>query len=203
MTISSNVFSKVFSKIWIKSTASCILLAAMGTGVASQVHAQEGIHPYVGASYGLYKSGDGDYDEDRDLWEAYAGLGLHRYFGLEASYTHIGSMSNDFSDVDIDGWGAAVVGQIPVTDSFDIYAKVGQFFWEAEANVETIGLSETFDFDGEDPFFTLGAGLGITELLSLTLEYTRYSADLEFDEVTQNSDSGDIDTVKAGLRFAF
>ena len=186
-------------KTWIRSTFGCALLAIIGTGVASQVHAQEGIHPYLGASYGLYKSGDGDYDEDRDLWEVYAGIGLHRFFGIEANYTHIGRMSNDFSEVEIDGWGAAVVGQLPITDTFDVYAKVGQFFWDAD--VEGLGFSETIE--DEELFFTIGAGLGITELLSLTLEYTRFNTELELEEITNDSDSGDLDTVKAGLRFAF
>ncbi len=186
-------------KTRMRTTIGCALAALMSVGVASQVHAQEGIHPYLGASYGLYKSGDGDYDEDRDLWEAYAGIGIHKYFGVEASYTHIGTMSNEFAEVEIDGWGAAVVLQLPITDTFDVYGKVGQFFWDAD--VEGLGLSETFE--DEEPFFTVGAGLGITELLSLTLEYSRFNTELEIDEITNDSDSGDLDTVKAGLRFAF
>jgi len=196
----TSAMGKLFSgKKWMKSTIGCALLAFMGVGIAGQVHAQEGIHPYLGASYGLYKSGDGDYDEDRDLWEVYAGIGLHKYFGVEANYTHIGSMSNEFAEVDIDGWGAAVVLQLPITDTFDVYGKVGQFFWDAD--VEGVGFSETFE--DEEPFFTVGAGLGITELLSLTLEYSRFNTELEIDEITNDSDSGDLDTVKAGLRFAF
>ncbi len=196
------------TETWIKSIANSSLRTAVGVGLgvglgiglAGQAHAQEGIHPYIGGSYGLYKSGDGDYDEERDLWEAYAGIGLHRFFGVEANYTNIGEMSTDFSDVEIKGWGVAAVGQLPITDSFDVYAKLGQFFWDAD--VAVAGM-EAESFDGDEPFFAVGAGLGITELLSLTLEYTRYNAEFELDEALEDSDGGDLDTVKAGLRFAF
>lgn len=196
----------------IKSVAGCTALAAMGLGLASQVHAQEdwGFHPYGGANYGFHKSGDGDYDEDRDLWEVYGGVGFNRWFGAEVNYANLGNMSNESVDVDIKGWGIAAVGQLPITDSFSLYAKLGQFFYDAELDIDLGDPDETsWDTDGDEPFFTVGAGFNITDPLTVTLEYTRYNADFDleelegFNEIVDDSDSGDLDTAKIGVRFMF
>lgn len=200
----------MFSKI--KSVVGYTALAAMGLGLASQVQAQEnwGFHPYAGANYGFHKSGDGDYDEERDLWEVYGGIGFNDWFGVEANYANLGNMSTEMVDVDIKGWGLAAIGNLPITDSFGLYAKIGQFFYDADLDIELDDLDETnWSTDGDEPFFTVGAGFDITDPLTVTLEYTRYNADFDleevegFDELGEDSDSGDLDTAKIGLRFMF
>lgn len=197
----------MLTKSRIKTFIGCTALAALSAGYSSQIYAQRGttyadehrIHPYIGAGYGLYKSGSGDYDEDRDLWEVYGGLAFHRYFAVEASWVNLGSMDNEFVDVDMDGWGLALVGQVPFNEAFSVYGKLGQLFWDAEVDTDDLSRS----FDGDEPFFTVGAGLVVADPLTITLEYTRYNAELRLNEIAENSDSDDLDTVKAGLRFAF
>lgn len=189
-----------------KTYTALITVAAMSAGFTSGAHAQEGIHPYVGANYGFYKSGDGDYDEDRDLWEVYGGLALHRYFAVEANYANLGKMSNAFSEVNSDGWGLSVVGQLPLTEMFSVYAKLGNFWYNTEVDLSLNDNVENFDSDGNEPFYTVGVGFGNAEPFTVTLEYTRFNADVnidELDELAENSDSGDLDTAKIGVRLAF
>lgn len=193
----------------IKTLAGITALTAATCGVASQANAQEGIHPYLGASYGFYKSGDGDYDEDRDLWEVYGGLALHRFFAVEANYANLGKMSNAFSEVNSDGWGLAVVGQLPIGDMFSVYGKLGNFWYNTEVDLSLNDNVDNFDADGNEPFYTVGVGFGMAEPITVTLEYTRHNADVDleefenFDELGENSDGGDLDTAKIGVRLAF
>jgi OOP family OmpA-OmpF porin len=196
----------MFAKI--KPLTGFAAMAALGLGFTSHANAQnlpdfmEGLHPYVGANYGFYKSGTGDYDEERDLWEVYAGLALHKYFGVEVNYADVGDLTSEAADVGIEGWGASVVGQLPVTDSFSLYAKLGQFFYDAEVDLDELDAT----YDGDEPFYTIGAGFSITDPVTVTLEYTRFNADVDIDQLDQlvdNSDVGDLDTAKIGIRFAF
>lgn len=226
--LSEKVFSNFFSKTRLLSktrflsrkSAVGYTAIALGMGLAGQVNAQDlpgimqGFHPYAGASVGLYKSGAGDYDEDNELWEIYGGIAFNQYVGVEASYVSLGELSNEFVAYETDGWGLAVAGQLPITDSFSLYAKLGQFFGETDVefnpeftdpNLDTLDDS----FENEEPFFTVGAGLSIIDPLTVTLEYSRYGVDTDFDELEQfdeiadDSDSSDLDTAKLGLRYAF
>lgn len=190
-----------------KALSCTAAVLATGLGWSVSAHSQEMvIQPYVGANYGLHKDGTGDYDEDSDLWEVYGGIGLFEYFGVEVSHTDLGALTNETDEVDIDGWGLAAVGQIPLGERFKVYAKLGQLFWDASIDVDD--LDET-SFDGEEPFYSVGAGYEIVEPLTVTLEYTRYNTDIDLDELENfdaafdDSDVGDLDSIKLGVRFMF
>ena len=91
--------------------------------------------------------------------------------------------------------GAYLVGKYPVTDRFDVRARVGyaEFDFEGEFN----GVTESATIDG------LAAGVGgefmVTENFGLIGDITHYEADgaLEFDEGFQTFTFGGI--LKFGL----
>lgn len=184
---------------------SLALLAVVvgGTSLASTALANPsaGPHAYIGANYGGYKDRGGDFDEDDDFKEAIIGAQVNSFLSFEASYIDFGSFGGDAGKADVDGYGVAVVGRLPVSENMGLYAKAGQLFWDAD--IKFAGLKQSYD--GDEPFFGVGADFKVTEHFVVALEYDRYKVDLDdssFPAPASNWE-GDIDTVKLGGRFMF
>ena len=163
--------------------------------------ADNGAHLYIGGNYGGYKERGGDFDEDDDFKEALVGLQFNPFLAIEASYLDFGEFGGDLGSAEVDGYDIAVVGRLPLTESFGLFAKAGQLFWDAD--VSFTGLSESYD--GNEPFVGVGADFSVTNNLVVALEYDRYAVDLDdsnFPAPAQRFDK-DIDTVKLGARLLF
>lgn len=156
---------------------------------------------YLGANYGLFKSRGDDFEDENDYLEALVGYRFNSFFGLEANYANFGEFGGDLASAEVDGWGVAAVGFIPVSDSFNIYAKVGQFF--STVDVEVAGFQD--DFDDEQIFYGLGVSFAVAEPLDIAVEYNRYKVEVDDSDwpVELDSSDTDIDTVKVGVRFTF
>lgn len=155
-------------------------------------------HFYVGGNYGMAKPRGEEFDDENDFIEVNAGGFFNPYVGLEASATLFDDYSSDLGSLEIEGYGIALIGRLPVYDDWGIYAKVGQFFWDSEIDTAVGSYSN----DGNDTFFGIGTDLPITENLKVIVEYNRYAIDSRLDEVP-GIDNTDLDTVKAGIRLAF
>ncbi|MDF1693934.1 MAG: outer membrane beta-barrel protein [Zhongshania sp.] len=188
----------------IYSHSLALLAAVVGTtSLASTAFANPtaGPHAYVGANYGGYKDRGGDFDEDDDFKEALIGAQVNQFLGFEASYIDFGSFGGDVGKADVDGYGLAVVGRLPLTEQLGIYAKAGQLFWDADVRVA--GLKQSYD--GDEPFVGIGADIKVSEHFVVALEYDCYKIDLDdssFPAPASNWE-GDMDTVKLGARFMF
>lgn len=181
------------------------IVAALGGAIGMAPHATaapDGPHLYVGGNYGGYKSRGGDFDEDDDFKEALVGFQFNKFLGIEGGYMDFGTFGGDVGEADIDGKSLAVVGRIPLTDSFSIFAKAGQMFWDADVT-GPLGFSE--NYDGDEPFLGVGADFYVTNNLAVALEYDRYQVDLSDSDLPDPATSfeEDMDTVKLGLRLAF
>lgn len=179
-----------------------VLAAAGSAGWASHtMAAPEGPHLYIGGNYGGYKDRGGDFDEDDDFKEALVGLQFNSFLGIEGSYVDLGEFGGDLGNADIDGYSLAVVGRLPLTESFGLFAKAGQLFWDAD--VSLAGFSDSYD--GDEPFLGVGADFYVTDNLAIALEYDRYEVDLETSGLPDPDTEfeGDMDTVKLGVRLVF
>lgn len=156
--------------------------------------------PYIGASYGMYKSRGDSFEDENDYYEFHAGYRFG-FFGLEANYADFGEFGGDLASADVDGWGVAAVGFLPLSDTFTLYAKAGQFF--STVDVELAGFED--DFDDEQIFYGLGASFAVADPIHLTLEYNRFKVEVDDSDwpVEVDSSDTDIDTVKLGIRFTF
>lgn len=138
-----------------------------------------------------------DYDDDRFGWQLSLGYQVFRHFGLELHYTDLedaevrigASNSNmDAARAAIDdlvplydaGWGAAIVGTLPLKNYWKARAKLGQHRWFAKGNRDrdtsfyaSIGLDYPFSNNmrvfGEVTRFNLGQEK--TYLCSIGLQY--------------------------------
>lgn len=156
---------------------------------------------YVGGNYGGFKSRGGDFDDDRYLWEAVVGWQIIPYVALEANYIDFAKYGNSAASANVDGYGAAVVGRWPLTESFSIYAK-GGMFW-ADADVKVLGVERSQS--DENAFYGVGAAFHITPLLGITAEYKRFEVDYDRDRfpVAPRRSDTDLDTLTVGVRFNF
>lgn len=159
-------------------------------------------HAYVGASYGLFRSRGGEFEDEDDVWGAHAGVMFNQFVGLEGSYENFGRYGNDNASAEVDGFGIAAVGSIPVMENLNLYGKAGKFY--SNVDVEVGGYEDTYEDD--QFFYGAGAEIAVSDPLRLTVEYDRYKVGVNEDddlpEDFENSDN-DVDTLKAGARYRF
>ncbi len=156
---------------------------------------------YIGGNYGGYKARGGDFDDENDLYEGLVGVQVSPYLAIEANYTDFGSYGSSSASAEVDGLGAALVGQLPLTDSLALYAKGGWFWWDGD--VEVLGVRR--EFDDDTPFYGAGVRFRVSDALGLNVEYKRY--EIEFDggafPLPPRADDTDLDTLTLGLRYSF
>ena len=178
------------------------LLAGMLLTAGAPAMAADDAHLYLGGSYGLYKDRNGDFDEDDNFKEIFVGAQFSPLLGLEAGYLDFGKFAGALGSSDIDGYDLALVARLPLTDSFSVYAKGGQLFWDADIRVA--GFKDSAD--GDDPFVGIGADFSVTDNLVVALEYDRYRIDIgdnQFPGTGSQDWDGDMDTMKIGARLLF
>ncbi|EDY86270.1 OmpA domain protein transmembrane region-containing protein, putative [gamma proteobacterium HTCC5015] len=156
---------------------------------------------YLGANYGGYKSRGGEFEEDNDFVQGILGFQLLPVLGIEFDYTDFGQAQNRISSVEIDGYGASVVGRIPLSEDFSLFAKGGRFYWDAE--VQAFGVKDSFE--GDEPYYGAGMTFSISDAVDFNLEYNRYEVELKSSQIDNrlSDEDSDIDTLKAGVRFKF
>ncbi|MCR6652060.1 MAG: porin family protein [Cellvibrionaceae bacterium] len=178
-------------------------LACSSFAMASSAYAQSNDHtgPYIGANYGMFKSRGDDFEDDNNYYEILAGYRFLPFLGVEVNYADFGEFGGDFASADVDGWGVAAVGFLPLSDSFNIYAKAGQFFSTVDVNVA--GFND--DFDDEQIFYGVGVNFVVAQPLNISIEYNRYKVEVDDSDwpVQLSSSDTDIDTIKVGAKFTF
>lgn len=181
--------------------AASLSAGSMAAKAQSQYRSGSDSHIYVGGNYGVYKDRGGDFDEDDDFTELLVGIQANSFLGIEASYLNFGEFSGNIGSADVDGYDLALVGRLPLTDSFGLFAKGGLLFWEVDTKVAGIKR----DYDGDDPFVGVGADFKVTDNLIVALEYDRYRIDLDDSNLPNPGGNwdGDMDTMKLGARLAF
>lgn len=156
---------------------------------------------YIGGNYGGFKARGGDFDDDRYLLEGVVGWQIIPNLAIEGNYIDFAKYGNSAASAEVDGYGAAVVGRLPLTDSFSIYAKGGLFWWDADVRVLGVKRSQSDD----SPFYGVGAAFHISPALGITAEYKRFEVDYDrrdFPVPPRKSDT-DLDTLTVGVRFNF
>ncbi|MDY0005206.1 MAG: porin family protein [Spongiibacteraceae bacterium] len=198
--VRSNV---MFNKYSIFAAAICGFSALSITPAQADSEPRDGYRSgfYIGANYGGFKSRGDEFDDDNDYYEAVVGGNISPYFAIEGSYTDFGDFGGKLASADLDGYGIAVIGRLPITDVFSVYAKAGQFFWESDVDV----LGARTDVEGDEPFFAAGLDFLLTDHFSVALEYSRYKFDLSDSSLPDALDDyeTDIDTVKLGAKLLF
>lgn len=161
----------------------------------------------IGAGYGFTKLKDGDFDEDEAAKKVFGVVKFNEYIGVEAAYIDFDEAGNGIYDVDLKGKALNLILELPVSQSFSVYAKGGQMWWDADTNeVDTSDFLTSRDHDGDETFWGLGAKFRLAEHLDLRVEYERFNFEISRDEVNvlqPNSIDMDVDFASINLQFTF
>lgn len=171
------------------------LLAAGAVSVPafaqSNYQDDETMGAYLGANYGYLRvEGEDDFDDDKDAYQFYAGYSFNQYFALEGSYVDFGDYGNDVANADTDGYTLGIKAGLPLSESFELYVKGGQLWYETEYSV--LGVND--DYDDKGLFAGVGIGYHFNRNWSLKLDYTVYDADLDAGEAVEDIDDANFTT---------
>jgi len=189
-----------------KASFACATVLSAAVFTAPAVWAQDSVSRdqsglYISGSYGGYKSHGGEFDDDNDLIGAALGYQFNEFFALEAKYIDFGNFGDDDVEGKLKGGSLGVVGRLPLTQSFGVYAKAGAF--ASAFDVEAFEESETYD--EVSPFVGAGVDFRVTDNLTAFAEYNRYNVDIDEDDFNGQvtNDGPDFDTGSVGLKFQF
>lgn len=121
-----------------------------------------------------------DWDEDDTAYKFFGGYRLNNFLAIELDYINLGEPSGAVVpgrnvDASIDGFAPYLVGTIPLGNWFEVYGRLGYYFYDASLGVED-ELDNRVEFDEESEDLVYGAGVGarIGERLNVRLEYERF-----------------------------
>lgn len=155
---------------------------------------------YIGAGYGLIDVNDSDFEDDDATKKLYFGGKFGRYVGVEAGVHDYGEASSELASWELDGKTLAIVGFLPFNESFSLFAKAGNLWWDADVSV--LGIDG--DFDGSEVFGGVGAQFSFNKNFALRAEYERYKVELEDDEIGFDVDSDSkVNVASLGAQFNF
>ena len=91
--------------------------------------------------------------------------------------------------MDVTGWNFSGIARWPVTDQFDVFAKLGALMWDADFRA----YGEHGSDDGTDFSWGLGAGWNFTDHFRVNAEYQGFEI--------EDTDASDLWIASAVWRF--
>ena len=164
---------------------------------------------YLGGGFGQFNAGIDNVDqldntvdnwkEDDTAYKIFGGYRLNPFLAFEVDYINLGKPSGavvpGFNvDSSVDGFAPYVVGTIPLGKWFEVYGRLGYYFYDAKVGQQE-ALNDRVEFDEESKDLVYGGGIGanIGEKFNLRFEYERYDL--------KGLDDADALWLTAGWRF--
>lgn len=177
----------------LRQTTTLAAIFALALVPAAYAQQDEVAGFYVGGGVGQFNAGIDDiddvdatvddWDDDDTAWKLFAGYRMNPFLGFELAYINLGEPSGavvpGFNvDTSIDGFAPYIVGTIPIGRYFEVYGRIGYYFYDATLGVEdALNGRVEFDEESEDLVYGGGVGVNIGEKLNLRFEYEKF--DLE------------------------
>jgi len=164
--------------------------------VAGAASAEPGFS--VGASAGYAKIEDSDsgfsFDASDTGYKLFGAYTFASNFGIEGGYIDFGAPSDNIlgqtGEIDASGWNLYGVGTIPLSESFDIFAKAGMISWDADSRVDGVFVGSD---DGNDLALGIGARLNAGRSLGIRSEFDWFDI----------SDADSVWMLSVGVEFRF
>jgi hypothetical protein len=152
-------------------------------------------------------------DDQGTAWNVTAGYRINRYLAVEASYVNLGTLSATDTiglpasvgggtltfhrELETAGPALTAFGMLPLSDSWQLYARAGVLFADSDLTNSINGSSISSSFDSD--VTTLGAGTQYDwgGHWSARLEFQR-SLDLGGDDVASDAD---VDSISLGFLY--
>ncbi|MBG6072763.1 MULTISPECIES: outer membrane beta-barrel protein [unclassified Polaromonas] len=194
------LFNRSFSAIVLSVAA---LTAATGVQAQSNYALYSPGASYVGLNVGSSNfslgNGFGPFASDnRDtVYNIYTGTFFTPNFGVEAGYTNFGKIDRAGGNTKAQGFNLSLVGRAPITQSFNIFGKLGTTY----GRTEVLAFPGTGIASGKENGFGVSYGIGAEYSFNPQL-----SAVLQYDEHKLKFAGDGRDRVNAttvGLRYRF
>jgi OOP family OmpA-OmpF porin len=120
------------------------------------------------------------WDEDDTAYKFFGGYRVNNFLAFELDYINLGKPSGAVVpgrnvDASIDGFAPYVVGTLPLGKWFEVYGRLGYYFYDATLGVEDeLDNRVQFDEESEDLVYGAGIGANIGERLNIRFEYERF-----------------------------
>lgn len=120
------------------------------------------------------------WDDDDTAYKFFAGYRLNKFLAFELDYINLGEPSGavvpGFNvDASVDGFAPYVVATLPLGQWFEVYGRLGYFFYDATVGFENeIDGRVELDEESEDLVYGAGIGANIGERLNVRFEYERF-----------------------------
>lgn len=141
---------------------------------------------YAGAGVGQSNANDSvtirnqsvKVDDTDTAWKLFGGYRFNPNLGLELGWVDLGKLeSKGAVDYELTGATLNAVGTIPLANNFDVFAKIGGFFWDSDASGGGLSKSDS----GSDATGGVGVGYHFNDQFGVRVEWERFDADLETD----------------------
>ncbi|MGI9202373.1 MAG: porin family protein [Woeseiaceae bacterium] len=157
-------------------------VALLGLAIlcTTSVHADERLS--LGASIGYVNIEDDEpgfqFDANDTGYKFFANYTFNNNLAIEGGYIDFGSPEDIVAglpgEIDASGWNIYGVGNLPLSDSVNLFAKAGVVAWEADSIID--GLLVDTD-DGTDLALGFGAGWNTNEAFGIRAEVDWYDID--------------------------
>lgn len=163
----------------------------VGGGVGRSSIDVESFYPEIGNEG--ENLGSGYQEQHNSAWKVYGGYRFLRFLAVEASWLSLGSPQiwettvqedPERAEVSVEGWDAFVVGILPVSKSFDLFAKVGVIAWDTEiTSIQNQEVIFSESRSGSDTAYGFGLGWWVGTHVTLRLEREVFTIG-DYDDVT-------------------
>ena len=140
------------------------LVAASAFAISPAMAAGNG--SYIGAGIGDFGIKVDSFDASDTGFKVFGGYRFMDYFAAELEYIDGGTAEDSGFEIDVSGWNLSGVGRLPIGEKFNVFAKLGMIFWDADLG----GLENASD-SGEDFSWGIGAGYSFTDNFGMQVEY--------------------------------
>lgn len=141
---------------------------------------------YIGAGVGQFNIEEDDFegltaddfDSDDTSLKLFGGWRFNPFIGVELAYIDFGGPEDTINvggididtEVEISGFAPYLVGTVPL-GIFELFAKVGYYFYDVDVSVSALGGSGSDSESDEDLVYGAGFGLVLFDHLNARLEY--------------------------------
>lgn len=127
---------------------------------------------YVGAGIGEFGVDIGPFDDSATGYKVFGGYQFMKYLGAELEYIDGGTVEDLGLEIDVSGFNLSAMGILPVGEKFNLFAKVGMIFWDADISGKGGGSDS-----GEDFSWGIGGGFNFTDNFGIRAEYQGFDID--------------------------
>ena len=96
---------------------------------------------YVGASIGQFGVDESGFSESDTSFKLFGGWMYNQFIGGDLEYIDGGTVRDGDFGIDSTGINVSIKGNWPVTEQFDVFGKVGYYFWDADIDVTNVTIS--------------------------------------------------------------